>query len=280
VSLSDATPSKFAGVSLERPLIMGIVNVTPDSFSDGGETPNAAAAIERGRLMIDQGADILDIGGESTRPGAEPVSLDEELARVVPVIETLAAEGACISVDTRNAPVMAAAIKAGAAIVNDVTGLQGDGQSLKTIAASNVSVVLMHMQGDPRTMQETPHYEDVVGEVGGYLITRINACEQAGISRDRIAIDPGIGFGKTLEHNLELLRNLGAFARLGCPLVLGVSRKSLIGQLSGQEDAGRRLPGSLAAALNGVSRGASILRVHDVAETRQALDVWSAIGKS
>lgn len=256
---------------------MGIVNVTPDSFSDGGQTPTATQAIERARSFLGQGADILDIGGESTRPGAIPVSIDEEINRVIPVIEALADEGACVSVDTRNAPVMAAAIKAGAAIVNDVTALQGDEQSLGVVASSTVSVVLMHMQGDPRTMQETPQYEDVVGEVGGYLITRINACEQAGLPKERIAIDPGIGFGKSLKHNLELLRNLGAFAGLGCPLVLGVSRKSFIGRLSGEDDAAKRLAGSLAAGLYGIAHGASILRVHDVAQTRQALDVWAAI---
>jgi dihydropteroate synthase len=274
---ADTTPSTFAGLTLERPLVMGIVNVTPDSFSDGGETPTGAQAVERAHFMIRQGADILDIGGESTRPGAQPVSLDEELNRVLPVIESLAGEGYCVSVDTRNAAVMAAAIKAGAAIVNDVTALQGDEKSLQTVAASEASVVLMHMQGDPRTMQKTPHYEDVVGEVGGYLITRINACEQAGIPKNRIAIDPGIGFGKTLEHNQEILRNLGAFTGLRCPVVLGVSRKSFIAHLTGQEDPAKRLPGSLAAGLNGVAKGASILRVHDVAETRQALDVWAAI---
>lgn len=256
---------------------MGIVNVTPDSFSDGGETPTNALAIERGLRLMAEGADILDIGGESTRPGAMPVSLDEELARVVPVIETLAGKGACVSVDTRNAPVMAAAIKAGAAIVNDVTALEGDPKSLEVVAESSASVMLMHMQGEPGTMQSNPHYEDVVAEVGAYLITRARACEQAGIAKERIAIDPGIGFGKTLEHNLELLKSIGAFTGLGYPVVLGVSRKSFIGKLSGEDDAARRLPGSLAAGLNGVAQGVSILRVHDVAETRQALDVWQAI---
>lgn len=256
---------------------MGIVNVTPDSFSDGGETPSTALAVERARQMRGQGADILDIGGESTRPGAAPVSLDEELERVIPVVRALADEGACVSIDTRHAPVMAAALDAGAAIVNDVTALEGDAKSLAVVAPSKASVVLMHMQGEPQTMQDTPRYNDVVADVRDYLAARIRACEEAGIDKQRLAIDPGVGFGKTLEHNLELIRNLGDFTDLGCPLLLGVSRKSFIARLSGEEEASRRFPGSLAAGLSGVNRGASILRVHDVAETRQALDVWSAI---
>lgn len=256
---------------------MGIVNVTPDSFSDGGETESVPLAIQRAQQFLEQGADILDIGGESTRPGAEPVSIDEEMNRVIPVVDAMARQGACLSVDTRHSEVMAAAVEAGASIVNDVTALQGDEKSLNVVAAGKASVVLMHMKGEPRTMQKAPIYDDVVAEVGGYLITRINACEQAGIPKDRIAIDPGIGFGKNLEHNLSLLRNLGAFTGLGCPVVLGVSRKSFIGRISGEENAAKRLPGSLAAGLKGVAKGASILRVHDVAETRQALDVWGAI---
>jgi len=190
---------------------LGIVNVTPDSFSDGGETPDSELAIERAFLLIEQGADILDIGGESTRPGAEAVSIDEELSRVIPVIEVLAGKGMCVSVDTRNATVMQAAIQAGAAIVNDVTALQGDPQSLDVIADSSASVILMHMQGQPGSMQVSPIYEDVVAEVGTYLASRIQACENAGVDKDRIAIDPGIGFGKTRDHNLALLKNLHAF---------------------------------------------------------------------
>jgi dihydropteroate synthase len=256
---------------------MGVVNVTPDSFSDAGETASAGLAIEAARGLARDGADILDIGGESTRPGATPVSLDEELSRVIPVIEALAGEGACVSVDTRNAPVMSAAIAAGATIINDITALEGDKKAMGVVADSQASVVLMHMRGDPQTMQNGPVYDDVVAEVGAYLLTRVRACQQVGIDKDRIAIDPGIGFGKTLDHNLELLRNLSAFTGLECPLVLGVSRKSFIGHLSGEDVPDRRLSGSLAAALAGVSRGASILRVHDVAQTRQALDVWQAL---
>ncbi len=256
---------------------MGIVNVTPDSFSDGGETPHGDQAVERALAMKAQGADILDIGGESTRPGAQPVSLEEEMRRVIPVVEALAGEGLCVSVDTRHAPVMAAAIDAGAAIVNDVTALEGDADALDVLASSKASVVLMHMQGEPGTMQDNPRYRDVTGEVGDYLADRIKACEEAGIDKRRIAVDPGIGFGKNLKHNLELLRRLDDIADLGCPVLLGVSRKSFIGRLSGEDDPARRLPGSLAAALYGVSRGAAILRVHDVAATRQALDVWDAL---
>lgn len=269
----------FAGLSLARPLVMGIVNVTPDSFSDGGETPTVEQAIERGLAFLSQGADILDVGGESTRPGAAPVSLEAELDRVIPVIEALAAQGATVSVDSRHATVMTAAIEAGAAIINDVTALEGDEKSLGVVANSDASVVLMHMQGEPQTMQREPVYDDVVAEVGAYLITRIRACEQAGIPKERIAIDPGIGFGKTLDHNIDLLANLGAFSGLGCPVLLGVSRKSFIGKLSGEGDPTKRLAGSLAAALAGISRGVSILRVHDVAETRQALDIWQAVAE-
>jgi len=274
-----SSQATFAGLPLDRPLILGVVNVTPDSFSDGGMTPTATLAIEHARALIVDGADILDIGGESTRPGARPVSLDEELERVIPVIETLAGEGTRVSVDTRHASVMAAAIAAGACIVNDITALEGDPQSLGVVSPSNASVVLMHMRGDPQNMQDEPSYTDVVSQVRDYLAARIKVCEGAGIAKQRIAIDPGIGFGKTLEHNLELLRNLDAFASLGCPLVLGVSRKSFIGHLSGEDVPARRLAGSLAAGLSGVARGAAILRVHDVAQTRQALDVWRAVEK-
>ena len=256
---------------------MGIVNVTPDSFSDGGDTPDSKLAIERAFLLKEQGADILDIGGESTRPGAEPVSIDEEISRVIPVIKVLARKGICVSVDTRNAPVMEAAIQVGATIVNDVTALQGDPQSLGVIAASSASVILMHMQGQPGSMQDSPAYKDVVTEVGAYLVSRIQACENVGVDKDRIAIDPGIGFGKTRDHNLALLKNLHAFAAFGSPLVLGVSRKSFIGSIANENDPAKRLAGSLSAGLAGLARGVSILRVHDVWETRQALDVWQAI---
>ena len=256
---------------------MGIVNVTPDSFSDGGETPNTELAIRRAVRFIQEGADILDVGGESTRPGAKPISVDRELARVIPVIEALAKRDYCVSIDTCKALVMKKAIEAGASIVNDVTALEGDPQSMEVIAASTASVVLMHMQGQPESMQISPVYKDVVGEVQDYLLSRVQACESAGVDRKRIALDPGIGFGKTHKHNLTLIKNLSALKAFGCPLVLGVSRKSFIGKISNENDPKKRLPGSLSAVLAGVNRGASILRVHDVLETRQALDVWQVI---
>ncbi len=256
---------------------MGIINVTPDSFSDGGETLDTAAAVERGLAFAREGADIIDVGGESTRPGAIPVPVAEEMRRVVPVIEALAASGLLVSIDTRHADVITAAINAGARIVNDVTALQGDERSLSCVAASGACVVLMHMQGEPRTMQEDPRYGDVVAEVGDFLARRVAACEAAGIERQRIAIDPGIGFGKTLAHNLALLRHLDHFRRLGCALLIGASRKSFIARLSRNEPPPQRLGGSIAAALAAVAGGAHILRVHDVAATAQALKVWRAI---
>ncbi len=272
-------PPSFAGLSLERPLVMGVLNVTRDSFSDGGEAFSAGAAVARGRELAGAGADIIDIGGESSRPGAPEVPVEEELARVLPVIRALAGSGPALSVDTRRARVMAAALEAGAAIVNDVTALGGDPDSLEVVAASPASVVLMHMRGNPRTMQDAPRYDDVVGEVYDYLAGRAAACEAAGIGRERIAVDPGIGFGKTVDHNTALIANLERFAELGCAIVLGVSRKSFIARLSRGEAARDRLAGSLAAALAGLTRGAHILRVHDVAETRQALAVWGAVCK-
>jgi dihydropteroate synthase len=255
---------------------MGVVNVTPDSFSDGGETPDAARAIARGSELIALGADIVDVGGESTRPGARPVDVKEETARVVPVIGALAATGAAVSVDTRHAPVMTAAVAAGARVINDVAALTEPG-ALAAAAASGAHVILMHMKGDPRTMQDDPHYDDVVADVAAYLAARIEACVRAGITRARLAIDPGIGFGKTVEHNTRLIANLDRFRTLGCPVVLGVSRKSFIAKLSRGEPPKERLAGSVAAALAGVARGADIVRVHDVAETRQALAVWAAV---
>lgn len=270
-------PTVFAGLSLARPLIMGVVNVTPDSFSDGGETMDADAAVARGRALLAAGADIVDVGGESTRPGALPLDPRDESARVVPVIRALAAAGAVVSVDTRNARTMAAALDAGAGIVNDVTALTGDPDALALVARRGAFVVLMHMRGDPRTMQDAPRYDDVVGDVADYLAGRVEACVRAGIPRAKIAIDPGIGFGKTVEHNVALIAGLDRLAALGCAVLLGVSRKSFIGRLSRGEDAKNRLSGSLAAMLAGVARGADIVRVHDVAETRQALAVWAAI---
>lgn len=267
----------FAGLSLERPRIMGIVNVTPDSFSDGGDRYDAPAAIAAGRAMLAAGADILDIGGESTRPGADPVGIEEECARVLPVIEALAGEGALISIDSRHAEVMRRAVAAGAGIVNDVTALSGDPESLATVAELEVPVVLMHMQGEPRTMQADPRYEDVVAEVRDFLRGRAAACEAAGIARRAICIDPGIGFGKTVTHNLALLKHLDVLRDLGYPVLVGASRKSFIGKLSKGEAPKERLAGSLAVALTAAERGAAILRVHDVAETAQALAVWQAI---
>jgi dihydropteroate synthase len=227
--------------------------------------------------MLDAGAAILDIGGESTRPGADPVACEEELRRVVPVVEGLAGQGAVLSVDSRNSAVMAAALDAGAAIVNDVSALTHDPAALELVAERGAPVVLMHAQGDPRIMQQAPAYDHVALDIFDYLEGRIAACLAAGIPRARIAIDPGIGFGKTLEHNLILLRDLALFHGLGCPILLGASRKGFIGRLSGEAVASRRLAGSLAAALAGVRAGAHILRVHDVADTLQGLAVWQAI---
>ncbi len=267
----------FAGLDMGRSAIMGVVNVTPDSFSDGGDHLDPARAIDAGLAMREAGADILDIGGESTRPGAEPVSLQEELDRVLPVIEGLAKAGVRVSIDTRHAAVMSAAAQAGAAIINDVTALRGEPESLQAAAESGLPVMLMHMQGEPQTMQDNPHYEDCLSEVYAFLEQRVAAAEAAGIARERIAVDPGIGFGKTLEHNLELLRGLGAFHGLGCPILLGVSRKRFIGRLSRNEEAKQRGPGSIACALTGRSRAAQIFRVHDVAETRQAMTLFSVV---
>ena len=267
----------FAGLPLSRTLVMGVINVTPDSFSDGGETLESRAAVARGLAMLEDGADMLDVGGESTRPGAAPVTVDEEIARVVPVVRGLAAAGALVSIDARRANVMEAAIGSGARIVNDVTALTGDPRSLSLVAEAGVSVILMHMQGEPATMQLAPHYEDAAGEVHDWLVGRVTDCEAAGIGRERIAVDPGIGFGKTVDHNLDILAALDEYESLGCALVVGVSRKSFIARLSRDESPKQRLPGSLAAALAAVARGAHILRVHDVGETRQALSIWRAI---
>ena len=270
-------PAPFGFVPGRRPLLMGVVNVTPDSFSDGGLFASTEAAIAQGRRLAEEGADILDIGGESTRPGSEPVPEDEELRRVLPVVEALAADGHLVSIDTRRAAVMRAALAAGARIANDVTALAGDPDSLRVVAGAGAAVVLMHMQGEPRTMQRDPRYGDVVAEVAAFLAARVEACVAAGIPRARICVDPGIGFGKTVEHNLALLRGLPALRAEGCALLVGASRKGFIGKLSRGEDASRRLPGSLAVALHAAAAGADILRVHDVAETRQALGIWRAL---
>ena len=262
-------------LSLDRPLLMGVVNVTPDSFSDGGLYLSTAAAVAHARQLIDEGADLLDIGGESTRPGAAPVSLDEERRRVLPVLEALAGAAVPLSVDTQKPGLMREAVAAGAAMVNDVNGFEAP-DALAAIAGSDCAICVMHKQGSPQTMQQSPQYADVVVEVHDYLRQRIAAAEQAGIARDRIVVDPGFGFGKTLDHNLELLRRLDTIVALAVPVLAGLSRKSMIGKLTGR-DAGDRLAGSIAAALYAVQRGAAIVRVHDVAATRDALAVWTAV---
>lgn len=271
------TPKSFAGFPLDRPLIMGIVNVTPDSFSDGGHFAGLEEAIRHGRRLAVEGADILDIGGESTRPGAAPVTIEEEIARTIPVMRALAQDGLCVSIDTRHAAVMQAALEAGASIINDISALEGDPDSLDVAARSKASVVLMHMQGKPADMQNDPAYQDAPREIFDYLSRRIEICLSAGIARDRLCVDPGIGFGKTVQHNLALLAQLDLFQKLDVPVMLGASRKSFIGALCRNEPPQQRLGGSLAAALAGIARGAQILRVHDVAETAQAVAVWHAI---
>jgi dihydropteroate synthase len=254
---------------------MGILNVTPDSFSDGGLHFDPQRALDHARLMRKDGAAIIDIGGESTRPGAQPVTEADELARVIPLVAALVAEGALVSVDTMKPAVMRAAIAAGAAMVNDVRALREHG-ALAAVAESGAAVCLMHMQGDPRTMQADPQYEDVACEVRDFLVERALACEAAGIAHDRIVIDPGFGFGKSGAHNLALLRDLGVLAQTGYPVLAGLSRKATIGQITGR-DAGERMAGSIAAALAAVARGASIVRVHDVRETVDALKIWAAV---
>jgi dihydropteroate synthase len=267
----------LAGLSLGRPRIMGILNVTPDSFSDGGRFLDQGAALAQGRAMAGAGAAILDIGGESTRPGAAEVAVAEEVARTAPVMSALAALGVPLSIDTRKAAVAEAALAAGAGIVNDVAALGFDPALAGVVARAGVPVVLMHALGTPATMQDDPVYEDVLLDVYDFLGQRIAFAEAAGIARDRIVVDPGIGFGKTVAHNLALLRGLSLFHGLGCPILLGASRKRFIGTVGGEAQADRRVAGSLAVALTGVAQGAQILRVHDVNETRQALALWQAI---
>ena len=258
------------------PLVMGIVNVTPDSFSDGGQHMTKELAIRHAELLASEGADILDVGGESTRPGAPEVSVETELARVLPVIRVLVGSGHCVSVDSRKPEVMREAIAAGASVVNDVMALAAMG-AVAVCADADVGIVLMHMQGQPGTMQAAPVYADVVMEVGEFLRSRALACEAAGISRERIALDPGFGFGKTLEHNLELTRKLDQLVALGYPVLAGWSRKATLGKLTGRSEAAERVSASVAAALVCVQRGASIVRVHDVAATVDALKVWRAM---
>jgi len=262
-------------LALDRPRVMGILNVTPDSFSDGGRFVDREQAFAHARQMVADGADIIDIGGESTRPGAAPVPVDAELERVVPLVEALAREGILVSVDTQKPDVMRAALAAGAGMVNDVRALQEPG-AIETVVAGPAAVCLMHMQGEPRTMQREPHYADVLTEVRDFLVGRARACEAAGIARGRIVIDPGFGFGKTVAHNLALLRGLRVLSETGYPVLAGLSRKSMLGGFAGR-DANERAAASVAAALAAVARGAAIVRVHDVRETVDALKVWHAI---
>jgi dihydropteroate synthase len=270
-----APRARIAGLALDRPRIMGIINVTPDSFSDGGLHASAQAAIAHGLQLAEEGADILDIGGESTRPGAAYVPAEEELARVIPVIEGLRARsGVRISVDTRKAAVMRQAAAVGADILNDVSALTHDPDSMRVAADSGLPVILMHAQGDPRTMNDNPQYSDVVLDVFDYLEGRIAACEAAGIARAKLVADPGIGFGKHLHHNVAVLAALALYHALGVPVLLGASRKKLIDHISDVPNPSDRVPGSIAAALAGAAQGMQIIRVHDVAATRQALNVW------
>src|SRR5438067_2329611 len=264
-------------IRLDQPQVMGIVNATPDSFSDGGRFADASAAAAAGADMAGQGAAIIDVGGESTRPGATLVWEPDEIERIAPVIRQLASGGAAVSVDTRKADVMTAALAAGARMINDVSALTYDDRSADLVAAAGVPVVLMHHQGDPATMQEDPHYEDVLVEVYLWLEERIGVADEAGIARDNILIDPGFGFGKKLAHNLELMNGLALFHSLGCPVVVGASRKRTVGALSGEAPADKRLGGSIAFALKAVEQGVQIVRVHDVFETVQALRVWRGL---
>jgi len=262
---------------LDRPRVAGIINVTPDSFSDGGEHATTEAAVAHGLALAEQGADLLDVGGESTRPGAAEVPLEEELRRVIPVIEQLIARTALpIAVDTSKPEVMRAAVAAGAGMINDVYALRREG-ALDAAAALGVPVCLMHMQGEPRSMQDDPHYDDVVGEVHRFLADRLFACELAGIDKRKVLVDPGFGFGKNLEHNLALLRALERFADLGSGVYAGLSRKGMIGALTGRKLPAERAAGSAAAALIAVQRGARMVRVHDVAATVDALAVWQGV---
>ena len=263
-------------LSLGRTLVMGIVNVTPDSFSDGGETPTASQALAAARRQRASGADLIDVGGESTRPGASPVAADEELARVLPVVRGLVADGTVVSVDTRHAEVASACIAAGAAIVNDVEGFR-DPAMVRIAADGDVGVVVMHMRGEPATMQDGPLYDDVVTEVVRFLKERTGELLGAGVTRDRIAVDPGIGFGKTLEHNLSLLRRVRELEALGFPVLVGLSRKRFVGEITGRREPRSRAWGSVGGAVAMAQHGVAVVRVHDVAETVDALRVAEAI---
>ncbi len=275
-----AKPPPWAGLPADRPAVMGILNVTPDSFSDGGRHFDPLAAIAAGQAMAEAGAAIIDVGGESTRPGAEAVAPEEEQRRIVPVIRALAARGILVSADTRNAATMAAALAAGAAIINDVSGLTHDPDALALIARRDCAVVMMHMRGTPATMKSLATYGDVTREVLAELGAHLQAAHAAGIAPGRIALDPGFGFAKEGTQNLDLMRRLALFANFGYPLLIGVSRKRLVGMASGEVAAARRAPGSIAAGLYALGHGALILRVHDVAETVQAVRVWDSLSDS
>jgi dihydropteroate synthase len=264
----------------ERTLVMGIVNVTPDSFSDGGMFDDAGAAVKHGLGLLEECADVLDVGGESTRPGSDPVSEDEERRRVLPVIDDLRRQApeALLSVDTRRAAIAADALAAGVDVVNDVSA-GADPDMFGVVAGAGAGMVLMHMRGEPKTMQADPRYDDVVTEVRGFLADRVEAAVAAGIGRDRLSIDPGIGFGKNLQHNLDLLRSIGSFRELGLPVLAGVSRKRFIGELSGADDPADRLEGSVAAAVWCATQGVHVVRVHDVGPTVRALRVAEAIAR-
>ena len=264
-------------IRLDQPQVMGILNVTPDSFSDDGLFEDSNAAAEAGADMARDGAAIVDVGGESTRPGAKTVWEGDEIERIAPVIRQLAAGGTAVSADTRKADVMTAALEAGARMINDVSALTYDDRSAGVIAASSAPVVLMHHQGAPETMQDNPRYDDVLVEVYLWLEERVRSAEAAGIERDKVLIDPGFGFGKNVAHNLELMNGLALFHSLGCPLVVGASRKRTIGALSGEAPVDRRLGGSIAFAIKAAEQGAQIIRVHDVFETVQALRIWRGL---
>jgi len=276
-ALSSPRP-RLAGLALDRPRVMGILNVTPDSFSDGGRHNAVDAAVTHALRLISEGADIIDIGGESTRPGADPVPLAEELSRVMPVLEALRPQtSALISIDTRKAEVMSRAAAAGADVLNDVSALTHDPEALAAAAGAGLPVILMHAIGDPKTMNDNPQYDDVVLDVFDFLERRIDECEAAGIPKAKLVVDPGIGFGKHLPHNVAVLAALSLYHGLGVPVLLGASRKKLVDQLCDVPNAADRLPGSLAAALHGIAHGVQIVRVHDVAATRQAIAIWQAM---
>jgi dihydropteroate synthase len=265
-------------IDLSRPIVMGVLNVTPDSFSDGGMYADPISAIDRAHVMVAEGATVIDAGGESTRPGAAPVDVAAELARVRPIVSALSLEGECVSIDTRRVAVARACVEAGASIINDISGFR-EAAMVELAASCDAGVVIMHMLGEPETMQKEPHYKDVVGEVRAYLKKQALRLRDAGVDPERIAVDPGIGFGKTLQHNLALIAGLGQIASLGYPVVFGASRKRFIGELTGVAEPPDRLAGSLAAAVCAAERGASVIRVHDVAATRQALAVGDAIAR-